>query len=195
MRLQSKMSDSEGKVLWQEIEQLLPWEIWHPFLLSRSIWSCCWLLVCLMLFSKVHSSYLSGLGNTLVKNPAVSLNLPFHTFAESFLITACTSFHCRHVTPTPVTILSTVFEETHCLVLPLVAVLGTLFLTARGPLAQSRAIVKICPKVSSFLRGRGNLPIKWKQTPICCNFRMKRQTVSSPLLMFLEIPLMVFISI
>lgn len=60
------MSDSEGKVLWQEIEPLPPWEVRHLFPLSRSIRSCCRLLVCLMLFSKARSSYVSGPGNTLV---------------------------------------------------------------------------------------------------------------------------------
>lgn len=46
------MSDSEGKVLWQEIERLPPWEVQRLFPLSRSIWSCCRLPACLVLFSK-----------------------------------------------------------------------------------------------------------------------------------------------
>lgn len=46
------MSDSEGKVLWREIEQLPPREVRRLFPLSRSIWSCCRLPVCLVLFSK-----------------------------------------------------------------------------------------------------------------------------------------------
>lgn len=89
-----------------------------------------------MLFSKAPSSYVSGSGNTLVtvkkKKLAASLNLAFHTVAES-LLTPCSTFHSRQLKTTPVIILPTVAEEAHGLVLPLVVVFGTLFLTARGP--------------------------------------------------------------
>lgn len=175
------MSGSEGKVLRQKIEQLPPWEVQHLFPLPRSIWSCCRFLVCLVLFRKVWCSpYLSGSGNTLMKNPAASLNLPFHTVPQSLLLTPSTTFHCRQLRPTSVTILSTVSEEARCLLLPLAMVLGTSFLTSGGPWAHSWSILKICPQVSLFLRGRGNLAVKWQQTPFYCNFRMKRQTVPSP---------------
>ena len=113
------MSDNEGKVLWQEIEPLPPWEAQHLFLLSRSIWSCCRLLVYLMLFSKVHFPYLSASGSSLVKKLAASLNLPFHTVSKNLPLTPCTTFRCRKLRPTSATILPTGSEEAYYLLLPL----------------------------------------------------------------------------
>lgn len=45
------MSDSEGKVLRQEIKELPPWEVQHLLPLSRSSQDCYQLPVCLMLFT------------------------------------------------------------------------------------------------------------------------------------------------
>lgn len=73
------------------------------FPLSRSIWSCCRLLVCLVLLSKARSPYLSWSGNTLVKNLAASLNLLLHTVPESLLLTPCTTSHCGQLRPTSAT--------------------------------------------------------------------------------------------
>lgn len=55
------------------------------------------------------------------------------------------------------------------------------FPTARGLWTQLRFIF-IPPRVTAFPMRRGNLPIRWQHAHICCNFRMKRQAVSHPLL-------------
>lgn len=87
------MSGSEGKALWREIERLPPWEVWCLFPHSRSIWSCCQLLVSLTLSSTVPTPCLSGSGSTILKTWLLPWTCPFQ-FLKVFsspLVPHCTA--------------------------------------------------------------------------------------------------------
>lgn len=169
------MSDREGKVLWWEIEQLLPWEVHHPFSLSRSIWGCCQHLVCLVLFSKVDSPYLLGSGNTLLRNLAASLNLHFHTVVTN-LLTPCATFHGRQLRLTQghsspwfwrITLLES--QSSSCLRS------CSLHLTSYSWRFITAVQVHFKELSTSLtVPVWGIWPIKWQWNLICCNFRMER---------------------